>query len=51
MLIPKRRQLGIRVSIQLRNNAIIREVDRVTMRENNIMLCVNGEYNITLAES
>ena len=51
MLIPKRRQLGIRVSIELRYNALIREVDCFTMRENNIMLCVNGEYNITLAES
>ena len=51
MLLSKRRQVGIRVSIEPRYIEISREVDRLTLRENKIMLCVKGEYNITLAGS
>ena len=51
MLVSKRRQLGIRVSIEPRYIELIQEVDRFTLRKNKIMLCVKGEYNITLAGS
>ena len=51
MLVSKRRQVGIRVSIEPRYIELIQEVDRFTIRENKIMLCDNGEYNITLAGS
>ena len=51
MLLSKRRQLGIRVSMEPRYIELIQEVDRFTLRENKIMLCVRGEYNIALAGS
>ena len=48
MLVSKRRWVGIRVSIEPRYIELNQEADHFTLWENKIMLCVKGEYNITL---